>query len=202
MNLDYKKAQESYDKYAKLYADNTFHRLLQFQLNHFISLLPKNSKILDVACGCGRDTQYLTEEGFNVIGIDVSEELLKEARLRTKNCNFQKMDFLDLDFSKETFDGVWCMAGISSIPKDNITVAIKEFYKVLKKDGILYIDIREGHGQEIVTKEKYENAPFYYSYLTKEELENLLKESNFQILSSEVSDNEGKRWVEIFAKKL
>lgn len=202
MNLDYKKAQESYDKYAKQYADNTFHRLLQFQLNHFISLLPKNSKILDVACGSGRDTQYLTEEGFDVTGIDISEGLLKEAGLRTKNCKFQNMDFLNLEFPEETFDGIWCMAGMTVIPKDNIPEAIKGFYRILKKEGILYIDIKEGHGQEIVTKEKYENAPFYYSYLTKEELENLLKESNFQILSSEVSDNQGIRWIEIFATKL
>ena len=202
MNLDYKKAQESYDKYAKVYADNTFPRLLQFQLNHFISFLSKNAKILDAACGCGRDTAYLTEEGFDVLGIDASEELIKEAQKRTKNCKFQKMDFLNLDFQNEIFDGIWCMAGISSIPKEHISTALKGFHNVLKKDGILYIDIREGHGQEIVQKQKYENAPFFYSYLTKQELEDIIKGLGFQILSSEVSDNQGKKWVEVFAKKI
>ncbi len=202
MDLDYKKAQESYNKYAKLYADNTFHRLLQFQLNHFISLLFKNAKVLDAGCGCGRDTHYLIEEGFDVIGIDIAEELLKQAQERTKNCKFKKMDFLNLEFSEESFDGVWCMAGISSIPKDKIPDSIKQFHKILKKDGILYIDIREGHGQELIRKQKYENAPFFHCHLTKPELENLVKEQGFQIISSEVSDNQGKRWVEIFAKKI
>lgn len=202
MNLDYKKAQESYDKYAKLYAENTFHKLLQFQLNNFISHLPKGAKILDVACGSGRDTQYLTEDGFDVLGIDISEELLKEARLRAKNCKFQKMNLLRLEFDESSFDGIWCTNAVTVIPKDNISEAVKEIHRVLKKEGILYISVKEGHGQEIVARKEYENAPFYYSYLTKEELENLLKESNFQIISSEVSDAQGTKWVEIFAKKI
>lgn len=202
MDLDYKKAQESYNTYSKIYAENTFPRLLQFQLNHFISLLSKNAKILDAGCGCGRDTHYLTEEGFDVIGIDLSEPLLEEAKIRTNLDKFKKMDFLNLEFPEESFDGIWCMAGISSIPKDKIPDAIKQFHKVLKKQGILYIDIREGHGQEIVKKQKYENAPFLHCHLTKQELENLVKELGFHIISSEVSDNQGKRWVEIFAKKI
>ena len=64
------------------------------------------------------------------------------------------------------------------------------------------MDVREGQGQEIIQKEKYENAPFFYSFLTKEEFENLVKEIGFQIISSEVSDNQGKKYIEIFAKKI
>ncbi len=136
------------------------------------------------------------------IGIDISEELLKEAQLRAKNCKFQKMNFLNLEFPEQSFDGIWCMSGVSSIPKDKISLALKEFYRILKKDGILYVDVREGQGQEVIQKEKYENAPFFYSFLTKEEFENLVKEVGFQIISSEVSDNQGKKYIEIFAKKI
>lgn len=207
MDLDYKKAQASYDKYAKLYAENTFSKLWQFLLNHFISLLPKNAKILDAGCGCGRDTLYLTEEGFDVMGIDMSEELLKEAQARAKDCKFKKMDFLNMEFPSGSFDGIWCSAGITSIPRDKIPKAIEEFNKVLKTKGILYASIKEGQGQELIRKKLYENAAFLYSYLTKQEIKTILQEKGFEILSIESvelpdSDGQNTDWLEIFAKKI
>lgn len=207
MDLNYKKAQESYDKYAKLYSENTFHKLWQFLLNQFISFIPKNSKILDAGCGCGRDTLYFSEEGYEVIGIDIAEELLKQAKTRTKLDKFQKMDFLNLEFPEESFNGIWCHAAITVIPKDKIPTAIKEFNKILKKNGVLYMNIKKGHGQELVRKQNYENAPFLYTYLTKQEVRDLLQSNGFEILSIESielpdSDNKNIDWIEVFAKKI
>lgn len=43
--------------------------------------LPKGSKVLDLACGKGRHSLHLFKHGFQVIGIDLSEESIAEARL-------------------------------------------------------------------------------------------------------------------------
>ena len=75
-----KETIQTYDKYAKFYADFTSEKVFQFQLNKFISFIPKGGKILDAGCGAGRDVSYFYEEEFDVIGIDMSDGLLKEAK--------------------------------------------------------------------------------------------------------------------------
>ena len=42
--------------------------------------LPDGSRVLDVACGAGRHARVLKEIGHRVIGVDLSRDLLAEAR--------------------------------------------------------------------------------------------------------------------------
>jgi ubiquinone/menaquinone biosynthesis C-methylase UbiE len=196
-----KKALETYNKVAKLYVKYTADKLLQFQLNKFISLLPKKAKVLDVGCGSGRDVAYFIEEGLDATGIDTSEELLKEAKAIVKRDKFKKMDMLSMSFKDGSFDGLWVMATLADIPKKDSSAAIKEFSRVLKTDGTVYIAVKEGQGEKVIKLEKYNNLPRFYSFYSQKELEELLKQNNFKIISSLVSKDQGRSWVEVFAKK-
>ena len=195
-----KEALETYNKFAKLYADYTEPKLLQFQLNKFISLL-KGKKVLDVGCGAGRDIAYFKDEGLDVMGIDISDGLLEEAKKRVK-ANVKKMDLLNLKFKESEFDGVWCMATLADIPKKEAVKALQGINKILKKDGVFYVAVKEGKGEEFVKKPKYQDSIRFYSYYEQVELENLLKENGFSIVNSVISDDQGTEWVEIFAKKI
>jgi len=201
MKEQIKKAIENYNKIAKVYADHTSEKLLQFQLNKFISLLPKSAKVLDIGSGSGRDMAYLQEEGINVIGIDISDGLIKEAKSRFNNLNIQKIDFRKTSFKASEFNGLWCMASLSDIQKAEAPKTLKEFHRILKKEGILYIAVKEGTEEKIIKKTRY-NTERFYSFYTLPELELLLKNANFEILSAIVSQDRLTSWVEIFAKKL
>jgi 2-polyprenyl-3-methyl-5-hydroxy-6-metoxy-1,4-benzoquinol methylase len=39
---------------------------------------PKKAKILDIGCGMGREAFALSDMGFSVVGIDISEEVIKQ----------------------------------------------------------------------------------------------------------------------------
>src|SRR3989338_3343675 len=156
-----KQAISTYNKIAGIYSKYSSEKLLQFQLNEFLSLL-KGKKILDAGCGGGRDVDYFTEEGYDAIGIDLSEGLIKEAK--KKKGKFMVMDFIKLSFENETFDGIWSMAGFIHNSREDVAKSLKEFFRVLKKDGILYIAVREGEGEEEVRKEKYNGEPRIYIY--------------------------------------
>jgi len=195
-----KQALETYNKFAKIYADYTFDKIPQFQLNEFISLL-KGKKILDAGCGAGRDVQYFLEEGFNVIGIDSSPGLLKEAKQRVDG-NTQFMDFRELKFDEDEFDGVWCFTSLSDVNDKDCQNTLKEFFKVLKHEGILFISVREGPGQEIIKNPRYEHNPRYYNKYTKEKIKQFLAQANFQIINCAIKEDENKTWIEAFAKKL
>jgi len=200
MNDILKQAINTYNKIASIYAKYTYEKLLQFQLTKFISLLP-GKKVLDAGCGSGRDVSYFLEEGLDAMGIDLSEGMIEEAKKRVKKGNFKIMNFLDLKFKDKTFDGIWSMAGFLHTSREDLKKALKEFYRVLKEEGILYIAVVEGEGEREIKKKKYQNEPRTYVFYKKEELEKYLNESNFKIISSEINSDKGKLWLEAFAKK-
>lgn len=192
-------ALETYGKFAKVYADYTFTKLPQFHLNKFISLL-KGKRILDAGCGAGRDVQYFMDEGFTAIGIDNSLKLLSEAKSRVKG-SFMHMDFRNLEFDRNNFDGIWCVASLSDVDDDDCKKTLKEFCNVLKNEGVLFASVREGHGQEIINNPRYENNPRYYNKYTKEKIEGFLKDSGFTVISCSQFKDENKSWIEVFARK-
>lgn len=190
-----------YDQFAKDFADFNFPRVLQYQLNQFISCLPKNAKILDVACGAGRDVQYFLEEGYNAVGIDLSKGMIEQAKNRVSGGSFIQMDMLDLKFDTEEFDAVWCMNSLLHIPKDIVMNALKNFHKVLKPNGVLFLAVQEGEGEKFVRFEKSGNMPRFFAFYQQPEIENMLEEAGFIISSSYNEDDEEVSWINILAKK-
>ncbi len=49
-------------------------------LTAFAGLLPNGGRALDLACGSGRNTLWLAGRGFDVVGIDLSAEALRQGR--------------------------------------------------------------------------------------------------------------------------
>jgi 2-polyprenyl-3-methyl-5-hydroxy-6-metoxy-1,4-benzoquinol methylase len=65
----------------------------------------KEARILDIGCGTGRHAIELTQRGYTVVGIDLSESALKRAREKASALNlqiaFQQYDARNLPFSEE-----------------------------------------------------------------------------------------------------
>ncbi|EKD24470.1 MAG: methyltransferase type 12 [uncultured bacterium] len=65
-------------------------------------------KVLDVGCGLGTYSDYLAEIGFDVLGVDFSQEAINKANANYKrdNLRFSVCDALKLDSLEEKFEGV------------------------------------------------------------------------------------------------
>jgi ubiquinone/menaquinone biosynthesis C-methylase UbiE len=87
---------------------------------------------VDLGIGTGLFTKILKEKGYKVIGIDISDEMLKIA----KNRGFEviKHDLNNpLPFNDESFDFVFSMTSIEFLK--NPENLVEEVYRILKKDG-------------------------------------------------------------------
>ena len=141
--------------------------------------LPKKKglKILDAGCGPGAMLPHLAKYG-DVIGVDISEDALKYAKKRGK---VKKGDITNIDFKDETFDLVVCMDVLYHMWVKDETSALKEFNRVLKKDGILLLrepayDWMRGNEDkgsltarrfsQRVLKQKLENSSFQVKKIT------------------------------------
>jgi ubiquinone/menaquinone biosynthesis C-methylase UbiE len=63
-------------------------------------------RILDVPCGIGRISHFLVKKGFNVVGVDISEKMIKAAEENTQEATFKigDMRYLEDIFKDEKFD--------------------------------------------------------------------------------------------------
>jgi len=101
--------------------------------------MPSGSRVLDVGCGAGRTTSYISENRCGVVGVDISAPLIKKAKDLYPNINFRVMDVRNLDFEDGDFDIVFfSFNGIDNLAsleeRDN---AINEMKRVLKPGGYL-----------------------------------------------------------------
>ncbi len=193
-----KKTIETYNKYAAVYAEKTQNKLLQFQLSKFVSMLVRKAKVLDAGCGCGRDSAYLLEDGLDVSSVDLSIGMIEESKKR--GVIAIKGDLLTMK-SNEEFDGIWCMTTIGNIPKVEAPKLLKNFYKALKKEGIMYLSAKKGNEEKFVEKRDYDGSPIFYAFYEKDELDKLVTETGFDIIESTIAEDDGKTWIEIFARK-
>ena len=79
----------------------------------------KKDHVLDLACGQGVFSRYLSQKGINVEGLDSSAELLKYARTRSGSAvRYHVGDAADAkNFEENTFDGIACLMAIQNIEK-------------------------------------------------------------------------------------
>ena len=61
------------------------------ELQEFAGLLPVNARVADVGCGAGVPVvKFLVESGFDVVGIDFSENMLRLARENVPKLNLSR----------------------------------------------------------------------------------------------------------------
>lgn len=113
-----------------------------FKLDLFANYVGKNDKILDYGCGYGRTLGFLKNEGYlNLSGVDLSEKMIERARGENPSMNYGVVKHNKLHFLDDSFDAVLLLAVLTCIIKnEEQEVIIKEIKRVLKPDGIIYIN--------------------------------------------------------------
>jgi SAM-dependent methyltransferase len=102
----------------------------------------KDKKILDLGSGSGRLYPVLAEFDLDYTGIDLSEELVKNARKDFPKGNFLIGDATNLPFSDNTFGYVVSVAVLYHIPsKEMRKIVMSEIYRITKPGGKIYISV-------------------------------------------------------------
>jgi len=179
----------TYDRTCEQYTKNVANLHHSEVAGTFLEHIAKNDAILDLGCGSGRDAKIFSEKGYEVIGIDLSNKLLEIAQKEAPLTNFRQMDMRELMFENEIFGGVWAVASLLHLPKKDIPRCLNECNRVLKKEGIIYIGVKVGEGEEFKPDTRYaEDALKFYSYFQPEEMENYIKQAGFKILESQTKE--------------
>lgn len=147
--------------------------------------ISKDKYVLEVGCGVGVTACYMAQKyGCRVVGVDVSESMIKRSRERAKRRNVQdKVKFITADaqnppFENELFDAVICES-VNIFVRDKIK-AFREYIRVIKTDG--YVGINEAIWIKEPSKEldEYMYHTTGAKLLTSNYWEELLKSSGLR----------------------
>lgn len=113
-----------------------------FQIEEFSKYVEKSDIILDVGCGYGRTLNELYSNGYkNLIGIDFSKGMIERAKNINSDIDFRVMNNSKIDLPDNSVDSVILLAVLTCIVEDKEQEnLISEIHRVLKKDGVIYIN--------------------------------------------------------------
>jgi ubiquinone/menaquinone biosynthesis C-methylase UbiE len=117
----------------------------------------KITRILDLGCGSGSNLMVVNEEGFDSHGIDGSLTgltLAKQAMSRIEKCETNETrltngNFSFLPYRTNTFDAVIDVVSLHHLNSNDLSIALKEIYRVLKTGGSRFFSFRLSQGSSI-----------------------------------------------------
>jgi ubiquinone/menaquinone biosynthesis C-methylase UbiE len=125
-----------YDRmYQKIFHYEEFFQMIRPYLERV-----RARRVLEAACGTGRLMAILEENGYEVTGLDLSEDMLRIAGTRCRG-RLVRQDIRDIRFS-ETFDAVTCMGRSFTYmhTEEDVDKALASFNRVLRQGGMFVFD--------------------------------------------------------------
>lgn len=146
----------SYNAFAQFYdylTENVDYKVRSDYISNFFSAYGnKGKKVLDLACGTGTVTKLLSEKGYDVAGMDISEEMLTVAESKCSgNVQFFKGDISDFSLP-EKYD--FCVCLLDSINHLESIESVKSCFSCvhdsLNDNGIFVFDVNTVYKHNVV----------------------------------------------------
>jgi len=173
----------------------------------------KGERILDLGCGNGRLFQLFNKKNVDYYGVDISERLVKIAKINYPQGKFQTANALNLPFTDNFFDRIYSISVLHNIPSKEFQLQyLMETRRILKPKGTLILRVWDFWRRKssirlflkytflkILGKSKldffdvfvpWKNSKGeiiierYFHCFRKRELENLVKKAGFKIKKS------------------
>lgn len=117
----------------------------------FVELLDdrRGELVADVGCGPGRVAAYLAAHGMNVIGIDVSRQMLTVARRAYPGIAFEEGRLAALPLATRSLAGLVSWYSIIHTPPEDLGDVCAELARVVAPHGHLLVAFQAGNGEAV-----------------------------------------------------
>ncbi len=177
------------------------------EIKFFKKYLSKGN-ILEIGCGNGHDAKRLINEGYDYTGTDITKSFIQMCQKSLPNSKFFPFSVYDLSFPRGTeFDGFWASAVLLHVPKNKIELALTQINKYIKVNGIGFISLKEGKGEQVQEVEKSrvtdQNKTFsrFFSFYAKEEFTEILTRNGFSVIDFTSSETNNNNWLWFIVQK-
>jgi SAM-dependent methyltransferase len=126
--------------YATLQFPGTYYLAFR-DLPALICRYNRGSRALDFGCGTGRSTRFLRNLGLEVIGVDISQAMLDQARALDPSGEYYLVrDSIEGEFTPSSFDVILAAFTFDNIPSNEAKAdALSGLHTLLAPDGCLVL---------------------------------------------------------------
>ncbi len=129
-NFDWGRTAKLYAKSRNIYPQEFWEMLHSLGVGH------NEQNILDIGTGTGILPMNMERYGGKYIGLDLSKEMIEQAKMLVPNTDFICADAHNLPFDNNSFDIITALQCWVYFDKEKL---LPELHRVLKKDGNLYV---------------------------------------------------------------
>lgn len=173
-----------FDAFSEEHEYNVFTEASNLRLIQKIidfSSMKKGKLIADLGCGSGIFTKLLKNLGYRVIGLDISQGIIRLGRKNKPDISFIVGDVEYLPFHTESLDGIILSGIVHHLP--NFMQLAKEVYRVLKPDGV-FVAFDPNRRNPFMYLYRDRNSPFYCSQGVTENERPVLAEEVIDVFSN------------------
>jgi SAM-dependent methyltransferase len=139
----------SYDSVADAYVEHIYSELAQkpldrHLLNRFAEEVRERGTAGDLGCGPGHVTRYLHDQGVQMLGIDLSPEMVRWATRLNPDIAFRVGDIRALDLPDASLAGIVAFYSVIHLEPSDLEIAFREFRRVLAGGGLLFVAFHIG----------------------------------------------------------
>jgi SAM-dependent methyltransferase len=170
------------DEYVRRIFDELEHKPLDRELlDRFASRVQGRGAICDLGCGPGHVARYLSGQGAQVLGIDLSPMLVELARTLNPGIQFQQGDMRSLDIQDGAWAGIAAFYSIIHIPRPEVAAVLGELRRVLRPGGLLLLAFHIG--DDVVHLDEWWGQPVSvdFVFFRPEEMAAFLREAGFDV---------------------
>ena len=106
-------------------------------------------RLLHVGCNSGGNSVALSWEGIRVIGVDINERAIEEARRSAKNhrikMRFYTANMIDMSLPRKRFDAMFCSNVLEHLYPEDLNPALLNLKKHMKRNASFYISVPKGN---------------------------------------------------------
>jgi len=162
-------------------------------IDHILTFLPPNARVIEVGSGFGRDAKYIESFGFEVERTDATLSFVN--LLQGQGYSAHEFNILTDAFSTQ-YDLVFANAVFLHFTPQELEKTFEKIHTALNKNGVLAFSVKRGEGEEWTTAKL--ERPRYFCYWTVTALCQKLESARFEILSI----LEDEKFIQVIAKPL
>lgn len=141
--------------YDRLTENVAYRQRAEYICSLFYRYGKKSGILLDAGCGTGNFSALFAEKGYEVIGVDDSEEMLMEARRKQTQTGqdilYLRQDMRALDLYGTVDCAVCLLDGLNHLPgKESLFAALRSIGFFMEKDGIFIFDVNTEYKHRVV----------------------------------------------------
>lgn len=172
-----------YDTTAEQYANVFESGTPSPQLIEFMSLLPESAEVLDLGCGPARASVHMRAAGLRPDPVDASWGMIDLAndthQIGARYLTFDQIDMVSV------YDGVWANFSLLHAQRADLPRIFKAISTAVRPGGVLHTGMKTGQGE---SRDRLDRR---YTYVTVEELRNMLEAVEFGVIAIEEGQEVG-----------